>query len=624
MHAACKMEVKDLPQFEGMPSPEMTAGQLGLYAATLGMLDQWKIFNNGDTTDPGNNADAGVGDFVPPGGGIGGGGLPITPFARLQQAKPRAGHGGNKHNSTGSGGSSGSSSSSGGDKSSIESLNTAPLDARGAPAAEAPASTQARKYIVPRPAAAGHAERSYAAAASVAAVAGAVPAGVLSGAQQQQQQQQQLLLQPQPRATAPPAAASNAAAAAEAALPDLGLLNAAELAHVATAALKSADAAAARAGAASGQQQQASERDAPTARILAASSATPGPAAAAAAAATGTASAAAGTAPSRPLSSSSSSSSSSKGSSSSVNNPDADLGPGTSPVRRLFAAPKTDGRHVCNKGTPTNSTVGPLGKSAFSSKVGSILGITMADSGVVPADAAIAVGPAHVVHVVNGLVKILPVGPNGEFPKSVKPGQVRLVPLPDWFGLVAAPCDGGYITPSATYDKEVGRFLVSAICGGDSNQVLLSVSANSSAMGAWILYSFAGEATQGTRMQCINESYPISFHSQVRAACVAVPSVGVWARLALLPEVPCVSWWPTHSAGPDAAPRLARAQRPRLPPPHAAGWLQQGRRVPDLCAQLPEQPGDRHRRHHLRAAQVGCLQGRHLLLVPRVDGLGHL
>jgi hypothetical protein len=194
---------------------------------------------------------------------------------------------------------------------------------------------------------------------------------------------------------------------------------------------------------------------------------------------------------------------------------DFDRPPLTSPTRRLFAAGQGQGRHVCNKGTATNSTTAPFGKSSFSGKVNNVVGVTMADSGVIPADAAIAVGPNHIVHVVNSMVKILPVNSNGEFPRSLKPGQMRLVPLPDWFALVASPCDGGYITPSATYDKEVGRFLVSAICGGDTNQVLLSVSADDDAMGSWILYSFAGEATMGTRMQCINESYPITFHSQV-------------------------------------------------------------------------------------------------------------
>jgi len=201
----------------------------------------------------------------------------------------------------------------------------------------------------------------------------------------------------------------------------------------------------------------------------------------------------------------------------------------TSPTRRLFAANSKNGKHVCNKGTPTNSTTGPVGRSSFSGKVSNIVGITMADSGVVPADAAIAVGPNHVVHVVNSLVKVMPVNSNGEQPRSLKPGQMRLIPLSDWFGLVASPCDGGYITPSATYDKEVGRFLISAICGGDTNQVLLSVSADDSAMGTWILYSFAGEATQGTRMQCVNESYPIGFHSQVSPAGIFIGSLCYWA-----------------------------------------------------------------------------------------------
>lgn len=186
----------------------------------------------------------------------------------------------------------------------------------------------------------------------------------------------------------------------------------------------------------------------------------------------------------------------------------------TSPARRLFAAGgKDNSRHVCNKGTPTESATGPLGKSSFSSKVINVNGIAMQDTGVPLADAAIAVGPHHVVHVVNSMVKIIPVSKDGDYPRSLTPGQVRLIPLSEWFGLVASPCDGGYITPSATYDKLVGRFLIAAVCGGDTNQVMLSVSATDNALGAWILYSFAGESTQGTRFQCLD--FPVSFHSQV-------------------------------------------------------------------------------------------------------------
>jgi hypothetical protein len=77
---------------------------------------------------------------------------------------------------------------------------------------------------------------------------------------------------------------------------------------------------------------------------------------------------------------------------------------------------------------------------------------------------------------------------------------------------VASPCDGGYIYPHAAYDKEIGRFLLTCICGGDSNQVLLAVSTTSSAHGNWILYSFPGQVTKGMRMQC---AWPVSIYSKV-------------------------------------------------------------------------------------------------------------
>lgn len=430
--AACKMEVKDLPQFEGLPSPEMEAGNNGLYASTLGMLDQWKMFNNGDTPDTssGIDFDSGGSDL---GSGIGGGGGgdPGSTGSLLSQ-KPK--------------------------KRSSSVTKAAPAATAPAPAPvtvpflapqavpvaapiAAPAPSTARSYIISRPA-----------TGSAVSYQQTPPAAAAATRHTQQRSRQTLNY--------------SVATAAAASMGQTPWVNATGAAAVTQ-----------KAG---GQGFRHFNRTSHYSTR----------------AATATAAMPAG-----------------------VLEDDFDDGsdrpPLTSPQRRLFAAGKQQGKHVCNKGTATNSTTGPLGKSSFTGKVSNIVGITMADSGVIPADAAIAVGPHQVVHVVNGLVKILPVNSNGEFPKSLKPGQMRLIPLPDWFGLVASPCDGGYINPSATYDKDVGRFLISAICGGDTNQVVLSVSADSSAMGQWILYSFAGEATQGTRMQCINESYPISFHSQV-------------------------------------------------------------------------------------------------------------
>jgi hypothetical protein len=443
------MEVKDLPQFEGLPSPEMEAGNNGLYASTVGMLDQWKMFQNGDTIDTSTGIDYdSSGSDVGVGGGGGGGGGSDTGSTVFAMGKKQAG------------------------RSSAAAAPRATFIAPAGPAAAAaPAPVTAPPFLAPQampppaavPAPAPATARSYIISRPATGSVGAVysaPAAAAVPRRTQQRTRQTLNY--------------NVATAAAAATGQGPWLNATSSAEAQEAAVLA-------------HQLESRHFNSSSYRARAA---------AAEAEAAGTAAAG--------------------GWSLDDNNSDGyDRPPLTSPTRRLFAA-KQPGRHVCNKGTPTNSTTGPLGKSSFSGKVSNIVGITMADSGVVPADAAIAVGPNHVVHVVNGLVKILPVNSNGEFPKSLKPGQMRLIPLPDWFGLVASPCDGGYINPSATYDKEVGRFLISAICGGDTNQVVLSVSADSSATGSWILYSFAGEATQGTRMQCINESYPISFHSQVR------------------------------------------------------------------------------------------------------------
>ncbi|KAF8065468.1 hypothetical protein HT031_003069 [Scenedesmus sp. PABB004] len=182
--------------------------------------------------------------------------------------------------------------------------------------------------------------------------------------------------------------------------------------------------------------------------------------------------------------------------------------------RRLQqAGGPSPGRSVCNKGTPTPVEPPNPVKYSFNATFGQV-GITMSSTNVVPPDATIAVGPAHALHVVNSLVSIIPLTPSGGIDLSPRsPGQRRLIPLPDWFGLVASPCTGGYIYPAATYDKLIGRFLLTAICGYDSNQVMLAVSTGPSATGTWLLFSFPGEVTQRTPMAC--GGYPVSLQSQV-------------------------------------------------------------------------------------------------------------
>jgi hypothetical protein len=168
-------------------------------------------------------------------------------------------------------------------------------------------------------------------------------------------------------------------------------------------------------------------------------------------------------------------------------------------------------RRVCNKGTPTTSSPSPFVKRGLTHAYGT-LGVDLQQTNVVPPDPALAVGPQQVLHVVNSLVRIIPLTTQGNIDTAPRPGASRTIPLPDFFALVASPCDGGYIYPHAAYDKEIGRFLLTCICGGDSNQVLLAVSTTSSAHGTWILYSFPGEVTKRMRMQC---AYPVSLYSKV-------------------------------------------------------------------------------------------------------------
>jgi hypothetical protein len=147
-------------------------------------------------------------------------------------------------------------------------------------------------------------------------------------------------------------------------------------------------------------------------------------------------------------------------------------------------------------------------------------GLWMSESGVVPADATVAVGPRQVLHVVNSLVKVLPIHSTRGVPSSQGSGAAAslIVTLPDFFGLVASNCNGGYITPSAAFDKQVGRFVVTAVCGGDANQVLLAVSQTADAAGGWWLYAFPGYVTYRTPMACTDGDVhfnPTSIHSRL-------------------------------------------------------------------------------------------------------------
>jgi hypothetical protein len=168
-------------------------------------------------------------------------------------------------------------------------------------------------------------------------------------------------------------------------------------------------------------------------------------------------------------------------------------------------------RRVCNKGTPTASSPWPFVKRGLTHAYGT-LGVDLQQTNVVPPDPALAVGPQQVLHVVNSLVRIIPLTTQGNIDTAPRPGASRAIPLPDFFSLVASPCDGGYIYPHAAYDKEIGRFLLTCVCGGDSNQILLAVSTTSSAHGNWILYSFPGQVTKRLRMQC---TWPVSLYSKV-------------------------------------------------------------------------------------------------------------
>lgn len=156
-------------------------------------------------------------------------------------------------------------------------------------------------------------------------------------------------------------------------------------------------------------------------------------------------------------------------------------------------------------------------------------GLWMSESGVVPADATLAAGPHHILHIVNSLVKIIPVddddglptdtgGEGGGYGSADDDASPTIITLPDFFGLVASDCDGGYISPSAAFDKHQERFIVTAICGGDANQILLAVSQTADATGGWWLYVFPGYATYDTPMACTDGDAhvnPTSIHTQV-------------------------------------------------------------------------------------------------------------
>jgi hypothetical protein len=227
-------------------------------------------------------------------------------------------------------------------------------------------------------------------------------------------------------------------------------------------------------------------------------------------------------------------------------------------------------------------------------------GLWMSESGVIPADSTVAAGPRHVMHIVNSLVKITTVDPGHGVPTGTdgygyEPSpDATIVTLPDFFGLVASSCDGGYITPSAVYDKHAGRFIVTAVCGGDANQILVAVSQCEDATAGWWLYSFPGYVTYDTHMACTdgsNHFEPTSIHTQVRGCVqtwdVRSCSFTVWAvAVAIAVGLADVHMLLDFVLSYHAV-SIFHCCCLLVHLLFTAGWLQQGRRVCQLCPELP-------------------------------------
>ena len=142
-------------------------------------------------------------------------------------------------------------------------------------------------------------------------------------------------------------------------------------------------------------------------------------------------------------------------------------------LQRLEAEllPPSDKVQVLTPGAPNKSVTGSLSQDA----------IDASSSNSVPPDPELAVGPSHVIAVVNSRYRIF----------SASTGS-PLISATRLSTLMSANSDcTGLFDPNVLYDEEYDRFLIGADANG--SDYCLAVSTTSNPLGTWAVYSIAAD-----------------------------------------------------------------------------------------------------------------------------------
>lgn len=145
-----------------------------------------------------------------------------------------------------------------------------------------------------------------------------------------------------------------------------------------------------------------------------------------------------------------------------------------------------------------------------------------------PPDPIMAVGPSHVMAVVNTAVNI--------YDKSGH--RVKVTGFRQWFASLPGPRPAFFFDPKVMYDQYTGHYIFLCLAGGQGHSWLLfSASRTSDAMGEWGLWSLDMQSTNGNHSQIFADFPGLGIDSQgiyITANMFNRQSQFVFAKLRIL------------------------------------------------------------------------------------------
>ncbi|MBI3827494.1 MAG: hypothetical protein HY294_15990 [Candidatus Rokubacteria bacterium] len=191
-------------------------------------------------------------------------------------------------------------------------------------------------------------------------------------------------------------------------------------------------------------------------------------------------------------------------------------------------------------------------------------------NGWAPSDANLAVGPNHIVHVVNVEYAV--------YSKSglIVPGYPKA--LGSIFSTLGAPCNGNGSDPIALYDRTADRWLISVIGLGSTFKECIAVSTTNDPTGAYALYSYDFGTTLndypklGVWPTASNSAYLATYNLFANAQSFVGADLCAYDRAAMLAASPTATQicFPVNN---DGGFLPSDAEGPTAPPAGSPGYF---------------------------------------------------